>query len=434
MSRGGAILIASVAVCLAVLASAGVASAATIRVDVFFDEFFGQAEACSLRDAVQAANTDTDFGGCVRKGSGGEDTIVLQGGQTYFRSVAGVDDTNAAGDLDITGRTIIKVKGEGMATVDANDMDRVIQVHPGARLEASRLVVQDGSTASGVPGGGIYSQGRLSLTSSSALENTATGIGGGIATDRRAELRKIVVRENQTTSAGGGIAFTGGRLTLLRSTVAGNDAASGGGGMYLVDFTPGGSISLSRTTISDNDDTGESTGGGGIFVGAPDTRMTATNVTISGNRSNTRGGGIYEREGTLKLNAATITANTADANGDGGGTVGGSGGGVYDVDGATRNSIIVGNFATNAGGEDCYTFFSEEHNLVGAGTGCPESGSNLATSDPKLEPLADNGGPTETHALMKGSPAIGLAAGSAPAKDQRGVKRDHHPDSGAYER
>jgi hypothetical protein len=83
---------------------------------------------------------------------------------------------------------------------------------------------------------------------------------------------------------------------------------------------------------------------------------------------------------------------------------------------------------------DCAGFDEIEHSLVDIAGGCDETGSNLATSTPGLRPLAANGGPTETVALRPASPAIGNAGPGAPPRDQRGRRRDAHPDIGAFER
>jgi len=69
------------------------------------------------------------------------------------------------------------------------------------------------------------------------------------------------------------------------------------------------------------------------------------------------------------------------------------GGGVHGG-GALENSIIAGNFATGPGGDDCYEISTVAHNLVGQDGGCDSFGSNIETDNPKLGPLADNGGPT----------------------------------------
>jgi hypothetical protein len=74
------------------------------------------------------------------------------------------------------------------------------------------------------------------------------------------------------------------------------------------------------------------------------------------------------------------------------------------------------------------------HNIVGQDGGCDEGNTNKPVVDPGLGPLADNGGPTPTQELLHGSEAIGHAGSDAPVRDQRGVKRDSDPDSGAYER
>ena len=99
---------------------------------------------------------------------------------------------------------------------------------------------------------------------------------------------------------------------------------------------------------------------------------------------------------------------------------------------AFKNSIVADNVATNAGSEDCYQASGGAHNVVGLGGG--RANPDVGTANPRLGPLAANGGPTKTHALKAGSPAIGKTGDSAPRRDQRGRERDPDPDAGAYER
>ena len=97
---------------------------------------------------------------------------------------------------------------------------------------------------------------------------------------------------------------------------------------------------------------------------------------------------------------------------------------------STVNSIIALNRA-GAASDDCHgAFDSDGGNLVGNVGGCTGfGGTDVLGPNPKLGQLADNGGPTKTLALKQGSPAIGKARKvSAPRVDQRGRKRDAHPD------
>jgi CSLREA domain-containing protein len=435
--KPGAFLAASVTLCLAGLLAPGAASAATIEVTDTTDDYFASpGGTCSLREAVQAANDNADFGGCSRPGSGAADTIVLEGDQTYTRSRAGIDDTNVNGDLDITGPTTIKVEGQGKATIDGNDMDRVIEVRPDARLTGSGLILTNGDVTFGqteAGGGGILNRGRLVLRFTRVTDNEASSgptgcpCGGAIyALGGRVNLEKVLLVHNSAQESGGGIAAFDGEVTVLKSTIARNQSQSGAGLAAAVPVTMRGS------TVSGNDATGTSVNDGGGGIRAAGDAVILTNSTVSGNEAYVNGGGIYSDDGAIRLNGVTVTANTADA--DANGT--GHGGGIVEETGI-ENSIVSGNSDLNPTDPAADCFFAQDdpgHNLVGRGTGCDEGGSNIATNRPKLRPLADNGGPTETHALRRKSRAAGHAGQTAPPRDQRGVRRDAHPDIGAFER
>jgi len=238
----------------------------------------------------------------------------------------------------------------------------------------------------------------------------------------------------QVAGRGGAIiegngAPSGGRVLDIRDSVAvtisgvtirkGNVEIGDGGGINAY-----GPLTLTNSTVS-----GNVAGffGGGIENDFP---STLTNVTISGNSADFSGGGIDNDEGAATLNNATVTGNIADADADGVGGAGGVAGGFV------RNTIVAGNTDASPGlanqSPDCGGT-SLGNNLIGNTSNCsftPSTG-DLTGVDPLLGPLADNGGPTFTHALLAGSPAINRAGPGAAPTDQRGVPRSS--DIGAYE-
>ena len=440
MRRGA--LAGTVAV-LALGLAGGEADAATIKVKAPGDEY-GVAGNCTLREAVEAANTNADFGGCVRRNGGNADVVVLEGGTVYSLGIGGADDGNQIGDLDIGSRIAFEVRGEGRAGIDANDLDRAIDVLPAGNLTASRLHITDGrpiTNGFSYGGGAILNRGRLSLSRSVLDLNTANdgqAVNGGAIhhTGIRSNLTRVEITGNTADNVGGGILHSGGSLSVQKSVIDGNTSGGSGGGIAVSGSDEGVRVVIKDTTISGNTSLADfpNAGGGGIalsFFG--DGVLKATNVTVSGNTAYAAGGGIHSYNGTLQVNAATITSNTADFNGDSDGHGGGiSGSGVQ-----VRNSIIAQNEDAAAMDpvQQCWlATAAAAHNLVETDGGCAEGGSNEAVANPLLGPLADNGGPAPTHKLLKESAAIGLAGNDAPGRDQRGVKRDSDPDSGAFER
>jgi UDP-3-O-[3-hydroxymyristoyl] glucosamine N-acyltransferase len=208
-------------------------------------------------------------------------------------------------------------------------------------------------------------------------------------------------------------------LDVVNSTVMGNIAMGDGGGIY----NNTGTLELATSTVSGNSAADH---GGGIYhVAQFGTRtVTLTNSTVSSN-SAVEGGGIFNRA-TLSLTNSTVAGNSTEDS---------HGGGVYNAGGTLEliNSIV----AAQAGGEDCIgSIMSLGHNLDSDGTCGLTAPSDIPDTDPRLGPLADNGGPTETHALLPGSPAIDAGDdGVCPATDQRGIERPQGAacDIGAYE-
>jgi len=306
------------------------------------------------------------------------------------------------------------------STVSGNVADDTMPGGLGGGIYNTGTLALIGSTVSGnavsysagYAGGGIHNVGSLSLTDSAVIDNTA-GDGGGISTGADTTLTRSLVSAN-TAVEGGGIRLDGGTLTLFESTLSGNTAIAGGG-----IFVPWGSATFVRSTVFGN--SSDDDGGGILLFGGT---VTLTNSTISRNTSNNHGGGISSAGGEgVTLTSCTIAENSAvvaDA--------------IYMGSTGTvtwTNTLIQGDCSAPASVVGGY-------NIESPGDTCgfdqegDQSGVTAVLLD--LQPLADNGGPTQTHAITTDSAAFN--AGSCEVDtDQRGVTRPQGPtcDVGAFE-
>ena len=262
------------------------------------------------------------------------------------------------------------------------------------------------------------------IINSTLADNIATGdFGGAISNVGEATITGTILSGNRTDIKGGGIHNIG-TMTITSSTISGNDQRTsedsddGGGGIY-----NSGTLTITSSTISGN----TSIVAGGIYNTGT---ATITNSTISGNAASGdpffpfpggEGGGILN-SGTVTIANSTISGNTADF---GTGGIHNSSGTVYLI-----NAIIANNTFNCSG-----SMTSLGHNLASDG-GCNLTDpTDLPFNDPLLGPLEDNGGPTETHELLPGSPAIDAGGLVAALSDQRGVTRPPGgaTDIGAFE-
>ncbi len=235
-------------------------------------------------------------------------------------------------------------------------------------------------------------------------------------------LEQTIVSQNISANEGGGLWNSdSSTLSLSQSTIDRNSSASGGG---IFNDGTSGAISIDATTISRNRALGS---GGGLF--SEGGVITVLNSTISSNEAS-MGGGVHLAGGSLDLTSTTISSNNADV----------AGGGLNVASGSTAttiNSIFAGNTSVldpDASG----TVNSGGNNLFGNTTGLTIVGTtsgNQLNVNPLLGLLQNNGGPTETHALLTGSPAIDAGSNLVPAIDQRSTTRPQGTefDIGAFE-
>ena len=399
------------------------------------------AAGCTLREAVIAANAHR-----------GADKIVLPSRKRYELALASTGEDRAAnGDLDVTsGPLTIVHPGRGTATIDANRTDRVFDIGKATTtLEALTIIggYSNKNDGDGDGGGvviGDLGDAPVTILRSRIIHNRAPwvgGNGGGIDTDSSRQVRVIDsdVSNNDSGGSGGGVeASTNGKLLIERSTIASNKAAQAGGVM-----TFGPTVRIVESTISNNlasAGPGVEGDGGGVYVG-PSGRVELTNSTVAGNGAYTSGGGIFSDAGSnATISFSTIARNRADADHADGGTTGGVHLRTQGVQVAARarisNSVLALNVEANGVATDCggIGFLGTGVNLItSTNQGSCSAAAPIVAANPRLGPLARNGGPTATVALLSGSPAIGAAVGKAPKYDQRGVKRKD-PDLGAYER
>jgi CSLREA domain-containing protein len=450
---------------------------------------------CSLREAIEEANTNPGADD-VPVPAG---TYLLTLGQLTVSekvSIAGAGQTNTIIDGNATHRVLGIEPTNGVVQISSvtirngyDDLGGGIY-NKGGNLKLTNSTVS-GNTGSSA-GGGIWNEafvgGYVTLTDSTVSDNASPlGVGGGIH-NRRGDLTltNSAVNVNTALKSGGGIHNWRGDLTLINSAVSGNISVDGnGGGILFSDFD----LTLTNSTVSDN---GAAGNGGGIWARGAD--LSLVDSSVSGNVSGGSGGGIWSDGyyfGSLALTNSTVSGNIASGVGGGirndsyyygsltltNSTVSGNtsllgfGGAIFNdsVESAIMtltNSTVSGNSADQSGAaihihyrsniETTLTNTIVAHN----GTAAPNCndgalinslGYNLAdddscgltatgdlvAADALLAPLADNGGPTETHALLPGSPAIDAGSPTCPPphRDQRGVVRPQGLacDIGAFE-
>ena len=381
--------------------------------------------ACTLRDAISLANT-----------AGGTNSI------TFAATVTSPIVLNA-GTLTVAGENLtIHGLASSTTVIDGNNASNVFTISSGATLTLSEATVQHGA-ATTANGGGFANAGTLNLLDDDVTANSAAASGGGpfcppicsgssgggIASSGTLTLTRTTVSGNAATSDGGGIDITGGTATLVQSSFVQNTANFAAGV-----FARFGTLTASQDLFDGNAATSWS---GALMT---EGNSVVVNSTFFNNHSGSTGvygwgAGVLMIGGSLSLVNDTIVDNTATDTGGGLAVWAGS---VASV----TNTVISGSSPTNCYSNGVGTFTSSGGNNDDTDNSCLLTASgDRHDADPMADTtVRSNGGPTQTLALMPGSPLI--AAGSdagcttgAQSLDQRGVTRPQgaHCDIGAFE-
>jgi uncharacterized repeat protein (TIGR01451 family)/CSLREA domain-containing protein len=373
---------------LAALACAASASAATYSVNTTADAATAggcvSIPECTLREAVAAAN------------AGNNDTISLPAGR-YVLSL---------GQLAPTKDTEIDGAGARTTILDGNDASRVFDVSSDnltmrdLTITGGRSLLADGGDLPGDGGGILALGGRLDLVRVGLIGNRSDQNGGGLAAPP----------ENGTVSD---IHITD--STVATNAVSGGAAEGQGGGIYVE-----GAATITNSTFTGNSvsNPGANAGGGIAAIkdtgSAAPTTVSLLNTTVAGNSVTTGTAGGFSGGNP----APSTFLSTLDA----------------------RNTVIAGNTVGGATGDCGFSGMNlattSDHDLSSDASCGFSDGGSVQNADPKLGPLANNGGPTDTRALLAGSPAINAGTNAGcPAADQRGTARPQADtcDIGAFE-
>ena len=434
---------------LLTLAAARPAAAATIVVD---------GVTCTLADAITAANTDAATGGCPA--GSGADTLDL------------VADITLTSRLPaIVSEVTLQGNGHTIQRSPAAPAFRILEIDWYGNATIDGVTITGGDDDDG---GGILNKAQLTITNSTIEGNAASSGGGVYCLHCQLFMSRSIVRNNSATYSGGGIRFyfykpTGetkavgheqtpensycglGYYTgITESSITGNSAQIGGGLSY-----HGSSFFVEGSTISDN--TAVTGGGLSNYRGSG----CIDSTTFSGNTASEKGGALYNESfalkneavgpnplaipaaehdmvhhesfeipdygGFLDLSNSTIVDNSGPL-----------GAGLYTLHVGPPYPAFVGRveplntiMAAQTSGVDCVSengarIISQGYNIEStASCGFTAGGDqqNVSAAQLNLAPLADNGGPTWTHALTPNSPAIDQGNCPIATADQRGYPR-----------
>ena len=316
-------------------------------------------------NTIRVTNTNDSGPGSLRQAL----AVAINGDTIDATGVSGTI-VLTSGALQITQNVRITGPGAGNLAVNGNATSDVFENF------ASDVTISGFTITNGVGGGGIFNRGGLALSKSSVICNA----GGGIFTGSLGGPARLVT------------------LTITNCTVSGNS----GGGISNIGVDNDVPLTVSNCTISGNSGNGISSSASGLEAGAGST-VAISNSTLSGNSGNA----IYNNAGRFAGASVSVKSCTISGN---------SGGGIYNnvsqgFPGAAKVKLDSTILKAGSSGQNIFnhggTVTSLGYNLAtDHGGGFLTGPGDQINTLPRLGPLQDNGGPTFTHALLPGSPAI----------------------------
>jgi len=399
-----------------------VAKAATITVTTNNPNIIADGQ-CSLIEAIVNANNDAATHADCAAGNGADTIVLPANAKATLKHI--YDSTYGPTGLPLIASSIT-IDGNGSIIVRrGGPRFRLVAVSNSGDLTLQNVTLSGGSSPYDAAlysygyGGGAINYGSLTIEGST-ISGNAAGFGGGVFNRGTLIIQNSTITKNRASdsifSSGGGVLNLYGDVTIRDSTILNNSAANKGGGVI-----NRGPLTIQNSTISGN----SASSGGGVsnssYYGF--SSLTVTNSTITGNRAD-RGGGVYNCSCYFGYGYTGLTLN---------------------------RSLISGNRGTDAPEISNYsgTVNADNFNLFGVNGNAGVTGFVPGLTDiiPArgvkvkniLVSLKNNGGPTQTHALAPGSPALDAVSLLDPAcsgTDQRGVVRPQGPgcDIGAFEK
>lgn len=353
--------------------------------------------------------------------------MVLPSGCVF--SLTAADNTSDGGTGLPVITTAVTLQGNGAtitrATASATPAFRLLDVASSGNLTVAGLTLNNGLAVTGIGGGAINSHGTLSVEGSTFTSNSSPSTQGpsGGAIDSSGTLMVTQDSFSGNVAQEGGGVFNQGTATVAQSTFTDNTATIYGGGALL---NAAGSMTVTGDTF-----VGNSGPGGGAIDN--DTILNIINSTFENNTAGTNGGGAMDNFGTTTISQSTMSGNGAPY---------GANLLNYGTYTLKVSSSIVANGATASNCSSAPIIDGGYNIDTGTSCGFTTANNSLNNTQPNLDALASNGGPTETAALPAGSPGIDLippgansCGGSTDSTDQRGVARPQGSgcDVGAYE-
>jgi hypothetical protein len=372
---------------------------------------------CSTSSLIAAINT--------ANGTSGGGTITLPSGCTFTLSAADNATDGGTGLPVITGTVTITGNGATIArsAVSGTPAFRILDVAASAVLTLDSVVLSNGLANDGVHGGGaVNSHGTLVASKSTFIGNqspaTSGTSGGAIDNSGQATITASTFSGNLAMEGAG--VFNENTATITKTTFINNTATIYGGGGIVG--------AAGTTTVTASTFVGNTGPGGGAIDN--DTTLIVSNSTFYNNTGGSNGGGAIQNFGTATISDSTLSGNTSQF-----------GANIHNY-GTSTLTISASIVANGASGSNCSgsPIADGGYNLdSGSSCGFSSANASLSNTQPRLDALASNGGPTQTMALPAASPAVdaipATVKGCTGGTDQRGEARPQGPgcDAGAYE-